>query len=96
MIPGYAILVPGLLLSGRLNSFSEVPVAAYALPLLAALVPLVHLLFPKDRWLAWRIALHGGILAGVLGVAAGLALLAESPATPVETDSDNATSDDPG
>ncbi|MFL5338678.1 MAG: hypothetical protein ACJ8F7_00805 [Gemmataceae bacterium] len=96
IVPGYAILLPGLLLSGRLNSSSEVPIAAYVLPLLAAYIPLLHFLFPRNRRLAWRIALHGGILAAVLGAAGGLALLAESPATPAESETDNATPDDPG
>ena len=71
MAPAVALL-SALLIVGRLNSFSDVPGASYALVLAAPLLTTLATPALPREWPAWR---RAAVLAGVLAVPLGVAIL---------------------
>ena len=78
-VAGVAVLLPGLLLAGQTDTFSDVALASFALIGLAPLALAPALLVPPTRAGGWRFALLLVALTAVpAGVAVALAVRAES------------------
>jgi hypothetical protein len=76
-VPGAAVLLPGVLLMGQQETFSEVQWLAFALAAAAPLVLAVTLLPPFRSWQGTRLRLlRFALLLAPLAVAAGLTLQA--------------------
>lgn len=75
--PGVAVMLPGLMLVGYQDTFSEVPTASFATIALAPLT-LAPLLLPGVRRSRWALPLLAGLLIAVLAIGVGLAMRAES------------------
>lgn len=78
-IPITAVGLPGLLLVTQQSTYSEVPLAAFALVGLAPLALALLLFVPAERRPSWTYALIGwGLLAIPMGMAMGLAMRYET------------------
>lgn len=75
--PGAGIMLPGLMLVGHQDTFSEVPIASFATIALAPLT-LAPLLLPNVRRSHWGLPLSVGLLLAMLALGIGLAMRAES------------------
>jgi hypothetical protein len=71
-MPLVAVLLPGLLATGRFHTYSEVPLASY---LLVAAAPLALALPLPAGWR--RLLIQAGVILVLIGVAVGLAYHAE-------------------
>jgi hypothetical protein len=78
-MPGIAVLVPGLMVAGRTQTFSEVPPISFALIGLAPLLLGIPLLPTAARWPRAARVLRAVLVLTALGVAVGLAMWAEPP-----------------
>ena len=70
-------MLPGLMLVGHQDTFSEVPIASFATIALAPLT-LAPLLLPNVRRSHWGLPLSVGLLLAMLALGIGLAMRAES------------------
>jgi hypothetical protein len=71
-MPIVAVLVPGLLATGRFHTYSQVPLASY---LLVALAPFAFALPIKAGWR--RVLIQAAVVLVAIGIAVGLAYHAE-------------------
>jgi hypothetical protein len=79
VMPGGAVLLPGLLLAGYSETFSEVPWVSFALVALAPLALVPALLPPVSRLEGWRLRLvQLGLLLVPVIIAVVLAMRAET------------------